>query len=147
MKAGKFCKIEKMTPEEAIRTINECSWESAAMAMPPYWELKIIHGKGRNPLLWGACYQIRAASIETAMQGNRYITSVYDADGHKVLTLPEHCIEAQSFQTPTCSGCELTFDSVTMLWFFSTSDNGSLEYHIWEEYNSIYEDDCTEINE
>lgn len=47
MKAGKFCKVEKMTPEEAIRTINDCSWESAVMAMPPYWELKIIHGKGK----------------------------------------------------------------------------------------------------
>lgn len=49
MKADRFCKVENMTPEEAIKTINECSWESAAMAMPPYWEVKIIHGKGENP--------------------------------------------------------------------------------------------------
>lgn len=133
MKADRFCKVENMTPEEAIKTINECSWESAAMAMPPYWEVKIIHGKGENPLLWGACYQIRAASINTEKQGNRYITSVYDMDGHKVLTLPERCTEAHGFETPTCSGCELTFDSVTMLWYFSTADSDGLEYHIWEE--------------
>ena len=129
MKASKFCKVENMTPEEAIKTINECSWESAAMAMPPYWEVKIIHGKGENPLLWGACYQI----INTEKQGNRYITSVYDMDGHKVLTLPERCTEAQGFETPTCSGCELKFNSVTMLWYFSTADSDGLEYHIWEE--------------
>lgn len=54
MKADRFCKVENMTPEEAIKTINECSWESAAMAVPPYWEVKIIHGKGENPLLWGS---------------------------------------------------------------------------------------------
>lgn len=69
MKADRFCKVENMTPEEAIKSINECSWESAAMAMPPYWEVKIIHGKGENPLLWGACYQIKAASINTEKQG------------------------------------------------------------------------------
>ena len=26
-----------------------------------------------------------------------------------------------------------TFDSVTMLWYFSTADSDGLEYHIWEE--------------
>ena len=117
MKADRFCKVENMTPEEAIKSINECSWESAAMAMPPYWEVN----------------QIKAASINTEKQGNRYITSVYDMDGHKVLTLPERCTEAQGFETPTCSGCELKFDSVTMLWYFSTADSDGLEYHIWEE--------------
>ena len=33
MKAGRFCKVENMTPEEAIKTINECSWESAAAVL------------------------------------------------------------------------------------------------------------------
>ena len=136
MKASKFCKIEKMTPDEAIKTINECSWESAAMAIAPYWEVKIIHGKGRNPLGWDACYQIRAASINTTMQGNRYFTHVYDVDGHKILTLAGRCIEAQGFETPTCSGCELKFDNVTMLWYFPTNDK--YEYRAWEDYDAIY---------
>ncbi len=139
MKASKFCKIEKMTHEEAIDTINQCSWESAAMAMAPCWEVKIIHGKGRNPLGWDACYQIRAASINTTMQGNRYFTHVYDVDGHKILTLAGRCIEAHGFEMPTCSGCELKFENVTMLWYFPTNDK--YEYRVWEDYDAIYSEE------
>ena len=138
MKADRFCKVENMTPEEAFKTINECSWESAAMAMPPYWEVKIIHGKGENPLLWGACYNIKAASINTEKQGNRYITSVYDKHGNKVLALPERCTEAKCFETPTCSGYELRFDTVTMLWYFQTEEHP--DYQWWADYENSEED-------